>query len=151
MRTKRLANVLPAAMLALAAAAPAQTALPRVPTAQLRAGQFAFVPDPYSDPERPSEILLVRDRTGTLRAWFVPVRGGSHRLPADERWSPGPPCPEFVVDFDAGAIGCRSPAMPAEWTARYRWRIDGRRLTDFVPDLIAVPGTERSGHFVLHG
>ena len=34
--------------------------------------------------------------------------------------------------------------------ARYRWRLDGRRITDFVPDLIAIPGAELEGAFVLH-
>lgn len=134
----------------LAAVAHAQTPLPRIPTAQLLAGHFAFVPDPYSAPPRESEILLLRERSGVLRAWFIPLRQGLRRLPEDLGWAPGPACPQLVADFDAGEVRCLNPDMSEALRARYRWRLDGRRLTDFVPDLIAIPGAELEGAFVLH-
>jgi hypothetical protein len=130
--------------------AQAQTPRPRLPTAALPPGAFAFAADPYSAPPYESEILLVRERSGVLRAWFIPVRQGARRLPQDERWTPGLACPRFVVDFEVGTLGCENPALPDEVMARYRWRLDGQRLTEFVPDLLAIPGREDKGFFVLH-
>lgn len=130
--------------------AQAQTALPELPTRQLRPGNFAFARDPYSEPPHESTILLVRERSGRLRAWFIPVREGSPRLPEDERWNPGAACARFGVDFAAGVIACERAALPAELLARYRWRLDGQRLSEFVPDLIPIPGREAGGRFLLH-
>lgn len=143
-------NGLLLAALALPVITPAQTPRPRLDSAGIAAGSFAFVPDPYSAPPYESEILLLRERSGVLRAWFIPVRQGVHRLPQDERWTPGLACPRFIVDFEAGTLGCHNPAVPQEVMARYRWRLDGRRLSDFVPDLLAIPGSEAQGFFVLY-
>jgi hypothetical protein len=133
-----------------AVAAQAQSSLPRVPTAQLCPGSHAFAADPYSEPPHESQILLVRERSGRLRAWFIPVHKGTRRLPEDARWTPGLPCAAFVVDVEADLIACGDPLIPADIRLRYRWRIDGHRRSDFVPDLIAIPGAEVGGHFVLH-
>ena len=127
-------------------AAHAQAELPRVPTAQLAPGQFAFAPDPYSQPPFESELMLVREPSGRLRVWYLPVREGRWRLPEDGRWTPGRPCPGWRVDFRAGTLRCEHPDLPT----RYRWALDGRALSGAVPDLIAVPGAEVDGHFVLH-
>lgn len=138
------------ALWVVASASQAQSQLPRIPTAQLRPGSHVFAPDPYSEPPNESEILLVREKGGRLHAWYVPVRKGLRRLPDDERWSPGPPCAKFAVDFTSDTISCRDTRMPAEILLRYRWSISGRRLTEFVPDLIPIPGKEEGGFFVLH-
>jgi hypothetical protein len=135
---------------AMATAAAGQSSLPRIPTAQLRPGSHSFVADPYSEPPNESQILLIRETGGRLRAWFIPVRKGSRRLPEDERWTPGAPCLQFLVDFRSGVIGCRDPQIPPDILRRYRWRIDGQHLTEFVPDLIAIPGAEVEGQFILH-
>lgn len=134
----------------LAGSAQAQYSLPRLPTAQLRPGSHAFAADPYSEPPNESEILLVRETSGRLHAWFIPVRQGTRRLPQDERWTPGLPCAAFVVEFASDLIGCADPRVPADIRHRYRWHLDGHRRTDFVPDLIAIPGAEVDGHFVVH-
>jgi hypothetical protein len=134
----------------LAGAGQAQSSLPRVPTAQLRPGGHTFAADPYSEPPHESQILFVREKSGRLRAWFIPVRKGLRRLPEDARWTPGLPCAAFVVDVEADLIACGDPLIPADIRLRYRWRIDGHRRSDFVPDLIAIPGAEVGGHFVLH-
>ena len=131
-------------------AAGSRTALPELPTRQLRPGSFAFARDPYSEPPYESAILLVRERSGRLHAWFIPVREGTHRLPEDERWNPGAACARFGVDFTRGVIACERAALPAELLARYRWRLDGQRLSEFVPDLIAIPGREVGGRFLVH-
>jgi hypothetical protein len=78
--------------------------------------------------------------------WYLPVRQGRWRLPEDEGWTPGRPCPGWQVDFGAGTLRCDHPGLPP----RYRWALDGRGLSGAVPDLIAVPGAEVDGHFVLH-
>ncbi len=134
----------------LAVAAQAQSSLPRLPSAQIRPGSHAFATDPYSEPPHESQILLVREKSGRLRAWFIPVRKGARRLPEDARWTPGLPCAAFVIDVEADLIACGDPLIPADIRPRYRWHIDGHRRSDFVPDLIAIPGAEVGGHFVLH-
>lgn len=143
-------NAAPLLLALLVSQATAQTALPRVPSAQVRPGSFALVADPYSGPPHGSQILLVRDPAGRLKAWYIPLREGLPRLPADERWNPGPACSAFAVDFGAGVIRCAVSHLPDEVLRRYRWTTGGQRLTDFVPDLIAVPGAEEGGSFVLH-
>ncbi len=56
---------------------------------------------PCSEAPHESQTLLVRETTGRLRAWFIPVRQGWRRLPEDGRWAPGAPCVQFVVDLIA--------------------------------------------------
>lgn len=144
--TRRVLGLLAPALLASPHAAGSP---PELDATRLAPTQFAFVPDPYSQAPYESEILLVRSGSGRLRAWFVPVRQGLRRLPEDAQWSPGRPCAEFYVDFAADVIGCRDPALPPPIAQRYRWRIDGTRRTDFVPDLLPIPGAEENGRFVI--
>lgn len=138
-------------LLSAAILAPVHAAdgLPRLDATRLAPAQFAFVADPYSQAPFDSQILLVRSAAGRLHAWFIPVRQGVRRLPEDAQWSPGRPCAEFFVDFGADVIGCRDPALAPSIAQRYRWRIDGTRRTDFVPDLLPIPGHEQDGRFVI--
>lgn len=123
---------------------------PRIATRDLGAGQFRYVPDPYSQAPYESQLLLVRLPAGELKVWFIPVREGLRRLPSDAQWSPGWPCQALQPDFAAAVIACHDPALPPHLARRYRWRLDGRALSDLIPDLLPVPGAEGDGAFIIH-
>lgn len=124
---------------------------PSVATDAVAPGTFAWAPDPYSAPPLDASVLmLVREPAGRLRVWFFLQRDGVPRLPADAQWRAGPPCGRFELDAAADELACRDADLPPSIAARYRWHLDGRRRTEFVPDLLRVPGAERGGRYVLH-
>lgn len=133
----------------MAASMAAQAAPPSLPTGGIAPRAYEMLEDPYSAPPRESALLAVRGADGRLRVWFFPKVDGELRLPADERWSPGPPCDRLDVDFRAQAIVCAKSLLPAPVLARYRWALDGSAATPFVPPLIKVPGHEEAGRFLI--
>lgn len=133
----------------MAASMAAQAAPPSLPTGSIAPGTHAMLEDPFSAPPRESALLAVRSGDGQLRVWFFPKVDGELRLPADERWSPGPTCDRLDVDFRAQAILCAKSLLPAQVLARYRWALDGSAATPFVPPLIKVPGHEQAGRFLI--
>lgn len=125
-------------------------ALPRLPTADIAPGTYRFVPDIYEDRLFRGEVLLVRDISGRLMAWYIPGRNGVRSLPDGHWWRPGNPCPDLRPDFTAGVIACFDPAAPDWLRTRYRWSLEGKALSDQVPHMEPVPGVEESGYFVFH-
>jgi hypothetical protein len=134
----------------LAPSAGTDAALPRVATSSIPPASFRFVPDIYEQRTEPDQVLLVRTIDGRLFAWLVPVREGGHRLPDYHWWKPGIPCHDFRPDFEAQVIRCFDAELPHWAQSRYRWRLDGKSLTDQAADMEAVPGVEESGYFVFH-
>jgi hypothetical protein len=133
----------------LSPSAGSDAALPRIPTTDMAIESFRFTPH-HDQQSEPDQILWVRTREGHLFAWRVLVRGGALRLPDTHWWKPGLACHDFRPDFRSRLIQCFDRGLPDWAYARYRWRLDGRSLSDQSPDMEAVPGTEESGHFVLH-
>jgi hypothetical protein len=125
-------------------------ALPRVPTSSIQPGAYQFVPDIYAQGQQQDQIMFVRTHDGQLYAWWVPVRDGLHRLPDHHWWKPGIPCRELRPDFEAKVIRCLDTALPDWAKERYRWRLDGKSLSDQAPNMEAIPGVEESSHFVFH-
>lgn len=123
--------------------------LPRIPISSLTTNSYRFAPDPLSIKEQESQIFFVRTSSEKLYAWYVPQRDGIKRLPDGHWWKHGYACNDLRPDFKQGIIHCGDDGLP-QWAAlRYRWSLDGKSLSDQVPDMEPVPGTEESGYFVL--
>ena len=134
----------------LAPSAGTDAALPRVPTASIPPGGFQFVPDIYEQRPDPDHVMFVRTREGRLYAWRIPVRAGAYSLPDHHWWKPEFSCLELRPDFNAQVIHCMDQRLPGWAQERYRWRLDGKSLSDQVPDMMVMPGVDESGYFVFH-
>ena len=94
-------------------------------------------------------LLLLRERDGSLRAFYLPRQGGRASVPAAA--SPavaGIPCEDMAPDFGRGDIACRQTSAGFDFAARHRWSLQGRALSPGTPDLYAVPGQELDGDWL---
>lgn len=94
-------------------------------------------------------LLLLRERDGSLRAFYLPRQGGRASVPAAA--SPavaGIPCEDMALDFGRGDIACRQTSAGFDFAARHRWSLQGRALSPGTPDLYAVPGQELDGDWL---
>ena len=94
-------------------------------------------------------LLLLRERDGSLRAFYLPRQGGRASVPAAA--SPavaGIPCEDMAPDFGRGDIACRQTSAGFDFAARHRWSLQGRALSPGTPDLYAVPGQQLDGDWL---
>lgn len=95
------------------------------------------------------KLLVLRDATGTVHAFYLPTEGGVTSVPAGSApLSPGIPCDDFAPDFRLQEIGCHQPRAGFEFAARHRWTLYGQPLTPGTPALVAAPGGEHNGDWV---
>ncbi len=125
-------------------------ALPRVKIPSLTPEQFAIVENPVSNNQSPSKLMLLRQKSGQLFVWSIPVRNGVFAMPDIHWWRPGISCLSFAPDFENEVIACTDSDLPAWWSEHLRWRLDGTNISGSVDNMPRIQGQERLGEFIFH-
>jgi hypothetical protein len=125
--------------------------LPRVDIPKLAPGSFAYVQNPASIDDWPSELLFVKLTDGELRVFDVPTHRGRFTMP-DLLWARnGPVCRDFGPDFRAGQIACTDPHMPDGLRERLRWSLIGKSTVAGQEDMPIAHGCVVGDEFVVGG
>lgn len=124
---------------------------PCVASADLPAAAHRLADDPHAARPGASVLWMVRLPDRALRVWFLPLKQGLPLLPQDAHWRSGLPCGQLTVDFSGGTLGCGASPLAGAALERWRWNLQGEPLDELVPPLIAVPGLERDGRFLVQG
>jgi hypothetical protein len=116
----------------------------------LAPGSHRMVPDVLAGATNPGgrDILLLRKRDGTLRAWTIPTHLGQPTAPGGDWFTPGQLCEPFEVDLLREEIRCTMRLLDDQSTV-LRWSWDGKSLDQRAPTMRAVPGIEDNGRFVF--
>jgi hypothetical protein len=132
----------------LSPSAAAEASRPSVRIPHLSLGAFGYIADPLSSDTWPSELLVIRDRTGKVTVFRIPMTDGLHALPDVHWWKAGWPCSRLEPDFATSRIRCHD-AEASDWIRSLAWSIDGRfvgaelKMDDMiVATEIGAPGDE---------
>jgi hypothetical protein len=107
---------------------------------KLGRSEYAFVNEPGSPQDSPTQVLFVRRPDGQVDAWRVPGRNGLVQLPDVRGWRQGPLCQRFAPDFTKGRIGCWDGSLGESTGKYYEWDLDGKNVIGQIDDMRRAQG-----------
>lgn len=135
----------------LSPSAQAKAALPKVGTRNLPIGHAQVVE------WQGLKVFIYRTSPTALRVFGIPFRDGAYFMP-DIRWGRAIlPCAQFRTPIDNsgtvdlnGNFSCDDPRYSEWWHRELRWSINGKRLGQYVEDLM-TPRYQLVDEYVILG
>lgn len=136
----------------------ADAALSRINITELRPGSFKLVtPDNayelYNGFKR--SVYILKTNTGEIRAWAVYAKNGEVGMPDYHWWNVYFTCKHFSPAINNGIIEensliqCRDKDISPWQSENWRWRQDGKSITQNVDDMRPAHGMVEGDYFVV--
>lgn len=109
---------------------------PELVVPSLQVNQFAWLSNPTATEQWPSQILALRDASGALHTWEIPMRDTHYLMPNDKWLNASWPCVDFRPDPSKQVIACWDQDLHAWGKENYQWDFSGKNIRGVVEDLL---------------
>lgn len=136
----------------------AYAALPRFDISDILPGTYKLATLPKA-PETfngfKQSVYFIKTQNGDLRAWVVYAKNGEIGMPDYHWWQTYYTCREFGPDLKDGVIDenslirCHDKDPSPGFTDHWRWKLDGKAISQYIDDMQPAGGEVEGHYFVL--